>query len=211
MTGLLVGEVVDQYNRQLQLFTGVLKMTEKQKYYLIAYKDIVYNGPDIVPRPWKDKGFTMKLYEIVMAKWFDYFIMACIVLNVVVMAMSFNGQPDDYTLVLEVFNGIFTWIFILEMVLKLLALGLKGYFSDPWNRFDALIVSISILTMILAYGNLAGAGGLDPSIFRIFRILRVMRIFRLVKKAKGLQQLIQTVTPRATSRLCLARLLLHLP
>jgi len=192
VTGLLVGEVVDQYNRQLQLFTGVLNMTERQKYYLIAYKDIVYNGPDIKPRPWHDKGCILKLYNLVMAKWFDYFIMSCIVLNVLIMSMSFYGMSKEYTFMLFVFNMMFTWIFILEMVLKLFGLGAKGYFSDTWNRFDAFIVTVSIVTMVLAFSD-TSTGGLDPSIFRIIRILRVMRILRLVKKAKGLQQLLQTL------------------
>lgn len=43
---------------------------------------------------------------------------------------------------LEISNIVFTSMFALEMVLKLLAFGLWGYIKNPYNIFDGIIVVI---------------------------------------------------------------------
>ena len=42
--------------------------------------------------------------------------------------------------VLEILNYIFTAIFALEMLLKLVGMGPYGYTKDPFNLFDGFIV-----------------------------------------------------------------------
>lgn len=42
--------------------------------------------------------------------------------------------------VLEILNYIFTAIFALEMLLKLVGMGPYGYIKDPFNLFDGFIV-----------------------------------------------------------------------
>lgn len=60
-------------------------------------------------------------------------------------------------------------VFIMEMILKLIAFGLKEYCKNSWNLFDGTIVILSILDMVLTYsGAITGAG------------LSVLRTFRLV-------------------------------
>ncbi len=49
-----------------------------------------------------------------------------------------------------ILNYIFSFIFILETVLKLIGLGFKEYFKDKWNRFDFIIVMVSIIAEIAA-------------------------------------------------------------
>lgn len=51
-------------------------------------------------------------------------------------------QPQELTDILEISNMVFTSLFSLEMVLKLLALGLFGYIKNPYNGFDSIIVII---------------------------------------------------------------------
>ena len=60
-------------------------------------------------------------------------------------------------------------VFIMDMILKLIAFGLKEYCKNSWNLFDGTIVILSILDMVLTYsGAISGAG------------LSVLRTFRLV-------------------------------
>ena len=64
---------------------------------------------------------------------------------------------------------VFTVVFIMEMVLKLIAFGIKEYCKNNWNLFDGTIVMLSVLDMVLTYtGAISGAG------------LSVLRTFRLV-------------------------------
>lgn len=39
---------------------------------------------------------------------------------------------------------MFIYIFIAEFILKLIALGVKGYFHDTWRQFDFCIVFTSL-------------------------------------------------------------------
>lgn len=51
-------------------------------------------------------------------------------------------QPDELTNALEISNIVFTSMFALEMLLKLLACGPLGYIRNPYNIFDGIIVVI---------------------------------------------------------------------
>jgi voltage-gated sodium channel type IV alpha len=51
--------------------------------------------------------------------------------------------------VISSINIFFTAIFFFEAVMKIVGLGWKFYFRDPWNIFDFVIVITSILTISL--------------------------------------------------------------
>jgi len=56
--------------------------------------------------------------------------------------LSFLSQPMQLTNVLEISNIVFTSMFVLEMLFKLLAFGTFGYIKNPYNIFDGIIVVI---------------------------------------------------------------------
>ena len=66
------------------------------------------------------------------------------------MAAMFHGQSAEYTLFLHISNLVFTYIFIAEAVLKLIAQLPRSYFSDSWNRFDFFLVAGSIVDLLLS-------------------------------------------------------------
>ena len=50
--------------------------------------------------------------------------------------------------VLEIFNIIFTSIFALEMLGKILAFGPYGYIRDAYNLFDGVIVIVRYVVVL---------------------------------------------------------------
>ena len=40
-------------------------------------------------------------------------------------------------------------IFLVEMIIKIIGLGLKGYCSDTMNIFDGIIVIVSLIELLL--------------------------------------------------------------
>ena len=50
---------------------------------------------------------------------------------------------------LEKINSITTWVFVGELIIKVLGLGVKAYVSDSMNQFDAIVVIISIVEIVL--------------------------------------------------------------
>ena len=120
--------------------------------------------------------------KIVSHPAFDNFISICIAVNSVFLAMSRHEQSDVHTQNLKTAESIFTAIFTAEMVMKLV--GLNGWtnylFRDDnaaWNRFDGVIVIISLVDVMMS------AAGLEelPSI-SLLRVLRLLRIVRLLRR-----------------------------
>ena len=94
--------------------------------------------------------FRALVYDIVLHDYFEYFILICIVLNTIVLAVYGVDIPKKYIDVTETLNFIFSIIFLIEAILKLTAFGLR-YFRDYWNVFDFLIVVGSLAFIILKF------------------------------------------------------------
>jgi len=84
-------------------------------------------------------------YNLSRNQKFDIFIMIFIMLNMLTMAIEFDGMSPEYTKGLEYVNISFLTIFTLECVIKILGLRLY-YFKEPWNIFDFVVVVISLLS-----------------------------------------------------------------
>ena len=83
---------------------------------------------------------------------------------------------------LSIANVVFTGIFLVEAILKLIAIGPKWYFRDRMNSFDFLVVVASIATIAVDFksGRPAAEGG--GAGVNLLRVLRVARLFRLIRK-----------------------------
>ncbi|XP_056389771.1 voltage-dependent T-type calcium channel subunit alpha-1H isoform X4 [Hyla sarda] len=117
--------------------------------------------------------FTNRLKRIVDSKYFNRGIMIAILINTLSMGIEYHEQPEELTNALEISNIVFTSMFALEMLLKLLAFGIFGYIKNPYNIFDGIIVVISVWEII---GQ--SDGGL--SVLRTFRLLRVLKLVRFM-------------------------------
>ncbi|XP_067912589.1 voltage-dependent T-type calcium channel subunit alpha-1H isoform X1 [Heterodontus francisci] len=117
--------------------------------------------------------FSEKMKRIVESKYFNRGIMIAILINTLSMGIEYHEQPEELTNALEISNIVFTSMFALEMILKLLAFGLFGYIKNPYNIFDGIVVIISVWEII---GQ--SDGGL--SVLRTFRLLRVLKLVRFL-------------------------------
>jgi len=96
------------------------------------------------------------LTSLVQWPWFEPLVLSLIMLNVIVMAVDYAGQSQGSLDTIDIINQFFTWAFIVEMIVKQVALGLKKYFGDGWCRFDFVVVTISIIEMgVNAAGNVS--------------------------------------------------------
>ncbi|KAG8239539.1 hypothetical protein J437_LFUL019258 [Ladona fulva] len=114
------------------------------------------------------------VHSVVTSKYFDLAIAAVIGLNVVTMAMEFYMMPKALTYALKIFNYFFTAVFILESVMKLVALGFRLYFKDRWNQLDVGIVILSIVGIVLEELE-SKIIPINPTIIRVMRVLRIAR------------------------------------
>ena len=111
------------------------------------------------------------LQKIVDGKVFQGIILFVIVFNSVIMGVeTIRNLSDGAVSVLATINTVCLWIFIIEIIVKLLAYGL-AYFKDPWNWFDIIIVGVSM------------ASGL--AFMSAFRAVRVLRVLKSLKALRG--------------------------
>ena len=75
-------------------------------------------------------------------------------------------------------NLFFVVLFTCEMILKMYALGLQGYFVSLFNRFDFFVVNTSLLELILTHEDVMPPLGL--SVLRCVRLLRTFKVTRCV-------------------------------
>ncbi len=71
------------------------------------------------------------------------------------MAISFENSSEQYDLALSITNYIFTAVFTIEMVLKLIAFRLT-YFRAGWNKFDFVVVISSWVDIIFSQTSSTG-------------------------------------------------------
>lgn len=57
---------------------------------------------------------------------------------------------------LDVASEVLTFLFLAEIVLKLLGLGTWGFLSDPFNAFDLFVVATGVLELALTVGGHGG-------------------------------------------------------
>jgi fumarate reductase subunit C len=83
-----------------------------------------------------------------MNPYFDGFILFVIILNTVCQALDQYPDLDSYYLhLLQLANHIFTVIFTVEVIFKMIGLGVRCFFQEKFNQFDLVIVIISLLEM----------------------------------------------------------------
>lgn len=99
------------------------------------------------------------------------------------MAIDHYEMSDNLINILYIVNMILTILFVLEMVIKILGLGIRDYLRDGFNIFDSIIIIIGLLEYF-------GIGNKAATVLRSFRLLR---IFKIVRSWSGLRKLLKTV------------------
>ncbi|XP_053202085.1 voltage-dependent T-type calcium channel subunit alpha-1G-like isoform X3 [Panonychus citri] len=123
------------------------------------------------------RSIRVYLRLLVNHRYFQRFIFLGILFNTLSMGIEYHNQPDELTQALEMSNLIFTFLFGIEMALKILAEGCFHYISDGFNVFDGIVVIVSIMELVEDSGS-----GL--SVLRTFRLLRILKLVRFMPALK---------------------------
>ena len=105
-------------------------------------------------------------------------VMAVILLNAAALFLGDFGPqtaPDSFWFTVDYICVLY---FGFETVLKLLLAGRKGYFSVNWNRFDFVIVVVSMPVLVTPWIALHWLSSLTA--LRLLRLFRLFRLFRFI-------------------------------
>ncbi|XP_055973804.1 voltage-dependent L-type calcium channel subunit alpha-1C isoform X2 [Sorex fumeus] len=142
-----------------------------------------------------------KVWYVVNSTYFEYLMFVLILLNTICLAMQHYGQSCLFKIAMNILNMLFTGLFTVEMILKLIAFKPKHYFCDAWNTFDALIVVGSIVDIAITEVNPTEHTQCSPFMnaeensrisITFFRLFRVMRLVKLLSRGEGIRTLLWT-------------------
>lgn len=117
--------------------------------------------------------------------WFRHFIIILIVINAIVLGVLtyHTSLPNGLVVALEVFDRAVTWVFAVEILLKLFVYRLQ-FFRTGWNWFDFVVIGVSMLP-----------GGAGFSVLRAMRVLRVLRLLHIIPMMKRITEALMKALP----------------
>ncbi|XP_011300228.1 voltage-dependent calcium channel type A subunit alpha-1 isoform X3 [Fopius arisanus] len=132
---------------------------------------------------------------VVNLRYFDFFIMVVISLSSI--ALATEDPVDEHSKrneVLNYFDYAFTGVFAIEMILKVIDLGIMlhpgSYLREFWNIMDAVVVICAVVSMGFEMGG-GSAGHL--STIKSLRVLRVLRPLKTIKRVPKLKAVFDCV------------------
>lgn len=100
--------------------------------------------------------------------WFSTCLDCVVVVNMLLLAMVHAGMPDALARTIQYGNYACTGIFAMEMVVKLVGLGCRGYCEDKMNLLDGFVVLASVTEIVVDVAT-QRPGTTSLSIFRALR------------------------------------------
>ena len=187
----LIDDVEDLDNHSIRLILieqGLLKAKKNE----IDEKKI---GPEIEAENSvylfnRTSCFRKNIYYIQKHRYFERIIIFLIALSSIKLALEsyFVGQSNESSVlrISEQLDLAFNFAFILEAILKVIALGFamdnNSYLRDSWNGLDFFIVVVSIIDMSLS--------STDIPALKVLRLLRMIRPLRVISHNAELKMIV---------------------
>ncbi|XP_074951085.1 two pore channel protein 2 [Phalacrocorax aristotelis] len=181
-----------------------LSAAQFQKLFEELDKDAIKQHP---PSPEYQSHFMQKIQFVFGHRYFGYLgnvvALANIISICVVLVMDADKEPSeiDDDFFLGAINCFFILYYLLEMLLKILAMGLKRYLSYPSNRFDGLL---TIILLILEIATFAAYGFPHPgwrhvfmgllSLWDMVRLVNMLIVFRFLRIIPNMKFMALVVT-----------------
>ncbi|KAJ0070444.1 hypothetical protein NL108_010693, partial [Boleophthalmus pectinirostris] len=141
---------------------------------------------------WCKMWWTLRktCFRIVEHTWFESFIILMILLSSGALAFEdvYIEKRKTIKTILEFTDKIFTYIFILEMLLKWTAYGFVKYFTNAWCWLDFLIVDVSLVSLV---ANAMGYSELGA--IKSLRTLRALRPLRALSRFEGMRVVVNAL------------------
>jgi voltage-gated sodium channel len=128
----------------------------------------------------RPRGGLRWLAAITESGLFQFFILACIVLNAAALGVDAHfGERNPWHAYIENADNVFLGIFTVELALEFIAQGPRRYFRNGWNWFDVIVVGVCYVAT-------------NPAISAL-RTLRVVRVFRLISAVPQMRRVVEAL------------------
>ncbi|KAM6114971.1 sodium channel protein type 4 subunit alpha [Phoenicopterus ruber ruber] len=129
-------------------------------------------------------------FRIVEHDWFETFIVFMILLSSGALAFEdiYIEQRKVIRTILEYADKVFSYVFVIEMLLKWVAYGFKVYFTNAWCWLDFLIVDVSIISLTANWLGYSELGAIKS-----LRTLRALRPLRALSRFEGMRVVVNAL------------------
>ena len=109
------------------------------------FKSFCYDVVKVPNERYYDLKVTRLSFKLVTLPAFNTFILVIIFCNTVVLGLDRYPILPEEEQALQIINYAFAGIFTLEVILKLIGLGVRRFLDDRFNTFDFIVVIISLV------------------------------------------------------------------
>ena len=102
-------------------------------------------------------------------------MLLAVALNSILIYVMYFPALRDVKLLEYIDIGFILW-FCIEAAVKMKHYGVSGYFHNNWNRFDFMIVVLSLPTLLVPFIDVPNTGFFI--VLRLFRLVRIARVLR---------------------------------
>ncbi|KTF89765.1 hypothetical protein cypCar_00022042, partial [Cyprinus carpio] len=143
---LFVGVVIANFNEN----KGTALLTVDQRRWEDLKSRLKIAQPlHLPPRP-ENGGFRAKMYDITQHPFFKRGIAVLVLAQSVLLSVKWD-ELHPVTFPLATMSVVFTFIFVLEVTMKLIAMSPAGYWQSRRNRYDLLVTSLGVIWIILHF------------------------------------------------------------
>lgn len=133
---------------------------------------------------------------VVNLRYFDFFIMVVISLSSIALAAEDPVRENSArNKILNYFDYAFTGVFTIEMLLKIVDLGVilhpGSYLREFWNIMDAVVVICAAVSF--GFDMSGSSAGQNLSTIKSLRVLRVLRPLKTIKRVPKLKAVFDCV------------------
>lgn len=121
-----------------------------------------------------------KVARLVHSSWYQNLVVMVILLAAIVVGLeTYPAIMARYGVTLRVLDKVIVGIFVVEIALKLAALGRNWpqFFKDGWNVFDFAVVAVCLMPF-------------NTEFAAVFRLVRILRVLRLISALPRLQLIV---------------------
>uniref|UniRef100_A0A8C5EJL8 Sodium leak channel NALCN n=1 Tax=Gouania willdenowi TaxID=441366 RepID=A0A8C5EJL8_GOUWI len=179
---LFVGVVIANFNEN----KGTALLTVDQRRWEDLKSRLKIAQPlHLPPRP-ENGVFRAKMYDITQHPFFKRGIAVLVLAQSVLLSVKWDVD-DKVTFPLATMSVVFTFIFVLEVTMKLIAMSPAGYWQSRRNRYDLLVTSLGVIWIVLHFSLL------NAYTYMMGTCVIVFRFFTICGKHVTLKMLLLTV------------------
>lgn len=145
--------------------------------------------PKLYPPP--TIGFRKTLNSFLNSSTFTRFIQLIMILNIISCSLFYDEESSKNLEMIDLCTYFITFIYLIEMLLKMMVFGMRGYFSYSELKFQFLITFAMVINLMVAYG--LNSSVLGEKLTRLLLILKVFGVLRIIGELPNIKNMLTVV------------------